>query len=119
MKPFEFTEAMNEVTGYGGDYEAACRSAICAGAAWFASHAQECPLFVGGEPENLAAQSLRRAIDAAWFTQEDGRRAQLRDHLTNTMFATAMVHVYYIAKHGWNAYVDKMSAPLAIIEEEE
>lgn len=118
MSPYEFTEAMNEVSGYGGTHENACRAAVCAGAAWFATHPGADPIFIGGLPHNEDAASIAAVIGTTWFTHEDGTRAQLGDFLTPAMFTQVMVHVYHIAKHGWNAYVQKMSAPVTVVEDE-
>lgn len=115
MSPFKFTDEMNEVSGYGGAYEDACRAAVCAGAAWFAAHPDADPIFVDGLPHNDDAEAIAAAIGNTAFTSEN---STLGDFLSKAMFSMVMFHVYYIAKHGWNAYVAKMSAP-AIIENED
>lgn len=116
MSPFKFTDSMNEVSGYGGAYEDACRAAVCAGAAWFAVHQDADPIFIDGLPHNEDAESLAAAIGNTPFV---GTTAKLGDFLSTAMFTMVMLHVYYIAKHGWNAYVAKMTAPATVVEEEE
>jgi hypothetical protein len=117
---FEFTEAMNEVSGYGGEYERICRAAICAGAKWFAEHLNADPIFdLGGEPHNADAEYLASAMRESTYTHDDGRRSRLREALTPSMAETVMHHVFFIAKNGWNAYVRKMSAPFVVVEDEE
>jgi len=116
VSPFKFTASMNEVSGYGGAYEDACRAAVCAGAAWFAAHRDADPIFIDGLPHNNDAESIAATIGNTAFTSEN---TKLGDFLSTAMFTMVMFHVYYIAKHGWNAYVEKMSAPVTIVEEED
>lgn len=123
--PFEFTERMNEISGYGGAYERACRAMVCAGAQWCALHPQANPVFVGFadivgwiEEANEDARALREAIFATPFTMDDGRKVRLGDEVTGAMFHAAIHHIMWIAVHGWNAYRERMEAPLQLFTED-
>jgi hypothetical protein len=126
LESFEFTETMNEVSGLGGAYERACQRIVTAGARWCAWH-PEADLHFSEHPdargfvESLSsdARMLRRVIDTTPFTTDDGRKVTLADEMTPAMYHTAIVHILYIATHGWNAYRDKMSAPFVIVEDNE
>lgn len=117
----EFTEDMNEVSGFGGFYERCCRAGVCAGAAWFAGHPNARPVFNGLPdmigllvPANDDARSLQSAIDTALVTRDDGTKVPLGEELTALQFYTVINHTTYIAERGWNSYVDFMSAPMNV-----
>jgi len=123
---FAFTEKMNEVSGYGGDYESMCRAGVCSGAQWFVEHGRTIPQFGASLYESgriialdAAGEALLKAIEAALFTREDGTREALREHLTPEMLQRILHHVLFIMHRGWNEYVEKMSAPLAIVPSDE
>jgi hypothetical protein len=126
MIAFEFTEQMNEISGYGGAYERACRAAVCSGARWFAHHMTAHPQFgrwtmAHGlvNPINMDAHALLAAIEDTDFIRDDGVHVPLAEQMTREMTQIALYHVLYIAKKGWNAYVQKMSAPVAVFDEGE
>lgn len=121
MNAYEFTETMNEISGFGGSYERGCRCAVIAGAEWCRDHPKadlQIEVFnnVFGYARAVSedAQALKKAIDEAEFTMDDGRKVQLGDELTTAMSHATINHVLYIAKHGWDAYVEKMSAPFKL-----
>jgi hypothetical protein len=105
---FEFTEAMNEVSGLGGYYERCCRAAVAAGAKWCAEN-----------PQTFDPEAVERAIREAPITTDDGRKVKLDDELTSAQFGVAMHHVRYIAKQGWDEYCTQMSVPVVVYDEDE
>lgn len=117
----EFTEDMNEVSGFGGFYERCCRAGVCAGAEWLAAHPKARPVFESVPnviglmiPADDDARSLQRAIDAALVTRDDGTKVPLGEELTAIQFYTIVNHATYIAEHGWNRYVDYMTSPVNV-----
>lgn len=126
MSAFEFTEQMNEVSGFGGSYERACRAAVCVGADWLANHLHAHPEFGAVpntfgrvQPLNIDAHGLLNALDEADFVRDDGVHVPLSDQMTGAMTHAAIHHLLFIRKRGWRRYVEKMSAPLTLIKEEE
>lgn len=117
INEFEYTEGMNEISGYGGDYERACRAGVRAGACWFADHLGAKPEFASWlasngrvMPVNMEAHGLLSAMEDTDFTREDGTHVPLIDEMTGEMTQIMLYHVLYIAKHGWNKYAEKMTA---------
>lgn len=104
MKPFQWAEDMNEVSGFGGYYERCCRTAITAGADWCLQNPHADP------------SEIEKAIGAALVTRDDGSKVPLQYELTSTQMGVAMHHVRYIAEHGWEKYRETMSAPLKVYE---
>lgn len=117
----EFTEDMNEVSGFGGFYERCCRAGVCAGAAWALEHRHARPVFevipdILGliVPGNDEARSLQRAVDTALVTRDDGTKVPLGEELTALQFHAIVEHVLFIAAQGWKAYVTYMTAPVNV-----
>lgn len=104
----EFTEAMNEISGFGGYYERCCRRAVTVGAAWCITH-----------PAVFDPIQVEQALRAAEVTTDDGRKVPLYDELSGTQLGVAMHHIRFIAEHSWNEYREKMSAPMAIYSDSE
>lgn len=102
----DFTETMNEISGFGGYYERCCRRAVTVGAQWCLTH-----------PLAFDAAEVERAIRGAEINTDDGRHVSLYDELTGTQLGVAMHHIRFIAEHSWNEYREKMSAPLALYSE--
>lgn len=123
---FEFTEQMNEISGYGGMYERACRIGVRTGAQWFASHLHAHPEFGQSsdtasfiQPLNEEGYGLLAAIEEADFVRDDGVHVPLAEQMTREMMSMVLFHTLYIAKKGWNNYMKKMTAPIAVLEEDE
>ena len=119
--PRSFSEDMNEVSGFGGFYERCCRVGVCAGADWYANHPNARPAFDGLPdfiallvPANDEARLLQAAIDTAMVTRDDGTKVPLGEELTALQFYTIVQHANYIAEHGWNKYVEFMTAPVNV-----
>ena len=128
MSPrYSFSETMNEISGYGGQYERACRAGTCAGADWFADHPREHPeFFYGTDAEsdrvmagNMAGHALLECIEQTDFIRDDGMHVPLLEEMTEEMRHLILLHTLYIANHGWNQYVAKMTAPVKCVTDEE
>lgn len=108
MPEFEWTDEMDEISGFGEegmwDYEQACRDMVIAGAEWIGENESD-PEFteidgVTGiiNAENDAAEGLTDAMADA----VEG------DSPTGAMMHTCVAHVLWIAEHGWDEYVERM-----------
>jgi hypothetical protein len=126
MNAIDFTEDMNEVSGFHGFYERCCRAGIVAGARWCAANPNAVTTFrefkdVFGlcMPESDDAVALESAILAAPVTRDDGTKSRLSDELTGAQFHAIVHHVRFIASKGWDAYVAEMTEPMRVYNESE
>lgn len=100
----QFTDDMDEISGFGGDYEAACRTMVLAGLDWLDAHPDADPQFRGYEniygvitEDNEAATGLTAAVIAA-----SGGEA------TGAMHQATISHILWIKSHSWDEYVEEM-----------
>lgn len=113
---YEFTDDMREISGFGGDYEAACRAMVVAGVEWFDEHPDAEPKFKklrgqtesgeeirfhGGKfPDNDDAEALCDAMNEAAKAAGGGASGAMMEYCTN--------HVGFVREHGWDEYVELM-----------
>lgn len=90
---FPWTEAMYEISGFGGAYEAACRDMVYAGLAWLA----ERPTADLTSWETPDAKALEKAVLAAC------------PDCSGAMHGAAMSACAFVHKQGWDTYVAKMT----------
>ncbi len=95
---------MREISGFGGDYEDACRRMLDAGLAWSDASPNAKPEWTrkgahGPIVGNADAKALEEAI-----------AAPVPD-CTGAMFGAVRNHVLWIRKNGWDAWCDAMSQP--------
>lgn len=104
---YEWVEGMREISGMGGDYEAACRAMLVGGMKWLDEHPEVEPEFHGFRnvygviaEDNADAEALSKAIVAA-----------AGDHgCTGAMHQAVVSHCLFIRANGWAKYVEEMSA---------
>lgn len=101
---YEFTEEMNEISGFGGGYEQACRDMLKAGLEWFDEHPDADPQFHGYKDvyglileDNKDAKKLSKAVTE---TVED---------CTGAMHQAVITAILWIKAHSWEEYVVNMS----------
>lgn len=100
---FEWTEDMREISGFGGQYERACRAMVSAGCAWWSEHPDADPQFRGNQgiyglitEENDGAEALGKVIEDA--TKSEGG-------CTGAMYQAAINHIFAWRNFGsWLAY---------------
>ncbi len=104
MAKYEYTEKMDEISGFGGGYEEQCRRLVIAGLEWWDKHSESKPKYstlknVFGMiiSENPEAEEMDKAMVGA----TDG-------DVTGAMMHAAHEHIRYIRKNGWDAYVKEM-----------
>lgn len=101
---FEWTEDMDEISGFGGGYERACRKMVSTGTKWLSEHPQADPQFHGFKgiygviaEDNEDAKTLSKVVvDAA------------EGDCTGAMHQASISHVMFAHKNGWPAYQTKM-----------
>lgn len=107
---YSFADEMAEISGFGGDYEAACRAMVTAGVAWLDEHPDADLAFETVEnatgivtPETLDAEELAKRM-------ADVVEAEYGDPPSGAMMEACVGHVVWIEANGWDAYVERMEA---------
>ena len=100
---YEYTEDMDEISGFGGAYEAACRQMVLAGVKWLKEHPEASPQFHGWKgvagviaEDNDDANSLSKAI------------VEVVPDCSGAMYGSAVSHALYIHANGWDKYAALM-----------
>ena len=91
MQEFEWTDDMDEISGFGGGYEKTCRDMVRAGVGWLAARKADLEKWADYRDE------FGDALDEASGKQASG-----------AMVGAAMYHSTYIYKNGWDAYAAQM-----------
>jgi len=98
-----WTDDMDEISGFGGGYEAACRAMVIAGLEWFDDHPESAPTFQTYEhvigvstPMTDCAKKLETAMSNAG------------GDVTGAMMQVTTNHVLWIHAHSWKEYHDSM-----------
>jgi hypothetical protein len=99
-----WSDAMGEISGFGGDYEQACRDMVHAGLAWLDAHpgadlkAKTYANIYGIlTPESDDAKALEKAVLSAC------------PDCSGAMHQATMTACAYIARNGWSKYVEEMT----------
>lgn len=109
MSKYQWQDGMREISGFGGDYEEACRDMVRAGCEWFDEYPDANPQFSGVKnvygicmEDNDDAKALSNAVENAPVVQKGGGPS-------GAMHQAAVSHVLFIRKNGWDKYVEEMS----------
>lgn len=94
---------MGEVSGLGGEYEAACRRMVLAAASWIDRHPNAELSFeavdgVFGLVRGATDESRALMDEMAWACGTGSKRP------SGAMMHAAVMHALCIQKHGWDAY---------------
>lgn len=113
---YEFTDEMDEISGFGGGYEACCRAMLKAGCEWWDAHPDADPKFKGNKDvfgvileANADAEALTKAIMDAPIKSEEGKETTAGKEATGAMHHAVIQHCMMIRKNGWDWYVDQMT----------
>lgn len=98
---YKFTKDMDEISGFGGSYEKACRAMLDAGIQWLDAHPDATPKFKGNS--KVYGLILEDNDDAKALSEAVVVPAQ--DDCTGAMHHAAISHCLYVRKNGWDAYV--------------
>lgn len=103
MTDYEWTPAMAEVSGFGGEYEEACREMVIAAAEW----SEENP---DADPEVGTPEGVFGLIVGMNGTGEELLEAVKSpvDGASGAMVHGASRSALYIHENGWDAYVEMM-----------
>ncbi len=111
---YEFTDGMDEISGFGGSYEAGCRAMLKAGLEWWDKHPDADPQYRGFKNvyglivnDNEDAKALDKAIYDAVLVY-DGKKIRCGDESTGAMHQAVVTTILYIRKNGWEAYHKEM-----------
>lgn len=95
---------MAEISGLGGNYEAACRDMLCAGLEWLDAHPNANPQFGRRTSEdNADAQALSAAVTSAPLVSTP------ETSCTGAMHHAVINACLWIRKHSWDEYVTEMT----------
>ncbi len=107
---YEFTKDMDEISGFGGGYEAMCRAMVKAGCEWFDARATQdetTPVFE--EYENIIGIITEKNPEAKALTDAMAAAARPLGGATGASMQACVHHVLSIRRMGWPAYVEKMT----------
>jgi len=106
VSKYIYTDDMDEISGFGGGYEATCRAMVVAGLEWWDANPDATPKFLGCKniygvisEDNDDAKALSKAV-------VEGSS----DDCTGAMHQATITHIFRIRKVGWNQYCDEMKA---------
>lgn len=99
--PYEWRWGMDEVSGFGGQYEKTVRAMIRAGLEWWDRHPKAKPEYMGLEktfgflvPTNEDAKAMTQVL----LDASEGQA-------TGAMHHVAVNHIFWIRANGWRRYV--------------
>ena len=102
-KLFPWEDGMDEISGFGGAYEQACRDMVYSGLAYLDSK------------PNATLEGHTYAHITGIFEADSKEAKELEDAVvaavpdcSGAMHQAAMSHCFFIAKQGWKKYVEEM-----------
>lgn len=99
MSKYAFTPECREVSGFGGDYEQACRTMIQAGMDWIDAHPGASLVYVGYYSDNSPdMQALEKQVQESV------------DCPSGAMMACTLNHIMFAHKNGWDKYLAELSS---------
>jgi hypothetical protein len=106
-KKYSYTKFCNEISGFGGGYENACRQMVIAGMEWLDDHPEADPkysefknVFGLTTNENDDCKNLQKAMNEAIDNEASG-----------AMMQACLSHILYARDKGWENYIKKMELP--------
>ena len=107
---YKFTDAMQEISGFGGSYELGRREMVTAGAEWLDDHPNADPKFHGYKGiYGLIDEDNQDAKDLVTFMVSAADKKFPNGGVTGAMLQATVSHVMFIKKNGWQQYVFQMS----------
>ena len=102
---YKYTENMDEISGFGGGYEDACRNMVIAGIQWCDKNIKAEINFK--EYKNIYGLTFDESNDCKKM-QKIMLKAANND-CTGAMMQAALSHIMFIRKNGWDKYVLEMN----------
>jgi hypothetical protein len=112
----QWNEDMGEISGFGGGYEAVCRSMVLAGIQWIDEHPEADPHFRGFkniygllmEDNDDAKEMVKAMMDAPVFFEGKKIQERVRDDCTGAMHQASSSHVLAYKRLGWDEYCKEL-----------
>lgn len=110
MEKYQWRDGMQEISGFGGGYEACCREMLARGMAWLDAHPEADPKFRGFK--NVYGLCIEDNADAEAFS-----KAMMEGPLAKEFGATGAMHqavtgkCLFIRAKGWEEFCKQMSQP--------
>jgi hypothetical protein len=105
MNKYEFNPRMREISGFGGEYENACRKMVIAGMEWLDQHPEAALSFQ--QCENIYGIITPTNAESIAFTDHICKACGENGPSGAMMHAT-VEHVMAAHKMGWDQYVKEM-----------
>lgn len=114
---YDWRESMSEISGFGGPYEASCRSMLIATLDHWDNQPESFePKYHGYEniygvmlDDNEDAKKLDKAMMDAEILYGNGERERVGDEASGAMHQAVVSHAFFVRGNGWEAYVKEMS----------
>jgi hypothetical protein len=103
---YQFQEGMQEISGFGGGYEDACRKMVVAGLEWWDAHPDADVSYK--EYKNIYGLTTGESDDCKLM--EKAMLESVPD-CSGAMMQASKGHIMFIHKNGWDKYVEEMSKP--------
>ena len=108
-KAYRHTPEMGEISGFGGDYEKTCQAMLEAGVKWLEANKDKKKDLKGKSFKNVygifeVTSDAAKAMEKAVMESVKGQGA------TGAMHQAVMDRLFYIAKDGWDKYVERLTA---------
>lgn len=107
MIKYEYTDKCDEISGFGGGYEEACRKMVIAGVEWFDINKEANPKFHGFK--NIYGLIIEDNEEAEKLTKH--MNESINGEATGAMMQSCLNHVKYVKHHGWEKYIQEMETP--------
>ena len=96
MTKYNYTDDMDEISGFGGGYESTCRAMVIAGLNWWDENPQADPKW--GEYKNIYGITTDENEDAK--AMQHVMLEAAKDDCTGAMMQATMSHVMFAHKSG-------------------
>lgn len=104
MSKYKYTEDCTEISGFGGDYEKACRNMVIAGMEHLDKNHGSNPTF--DQYENIFGLTTNENED---MKKLQNHMLEAEPHCSGAMMQACTNHVLYAYKNGWDKYISQMS----------
>ncbi|MHB1937044.1 MAG: hypothetical protein ACYCOR_10715 [Acidobacteriaceae bacterium] len=106
---YEFTPQMDEISGFGGGYEACCRKMLKAGLEWCDTHPEADLRFK--HFEDVYGLLIDDTDDAKALSTVVADSVKNDGGCTGAMHQAVITHIMVIRANGWDWYVAEMTKP--------
>ena len=107
---YEWQENMDEISGFGRSYEAACRAMLKSGLDWWDTFPDSDPKYQGYKNVfGVCIDNNNDARDLDIAIQMGAHSIDPNSGMTGAMHQAVVSHIMYIHQNGWEEYVKLMS----------